>query len=197
MKVYELKDPQNLRLRAHPWVDSDGDPSHRYHDLRRHPDRIRTRIEDLLPWREEAAVETFLQLLEWLNGPESALESNDCAFSGPGVNAGPHSDLRLEVSGRLMILFRDQRRNTVSGQVEALTQHVAYALSLADPGLQAAVIGASVVDVQFVELPGPAVKQRGKQLLLSFWAWGDDEAEAYRNLNRTLKCLGGALRTTS
>lgn len=197
MKVYELRDPQRLRVRAHPWVDADGDPRHRYHDLRRHPEHIRTRMEDLVPWRDHPAIETFFQLLEWLNGPGSVLESNDCAFSGPSANVGPHSALPIEVSGRLMVLFRELGRNLRSEEVQALTQHVARALSVADPSLDAAVIGASVVEVQFTDLPGPPARQQGSQLMLSFWAWGDDDAQAYRNLDRTLTNLGGALRTVA
>lgn len=195
MNVYQLADPAALRVRAHPWVDAEGDASYRYYDLRRHPRHIRTSLEDLVAWRELSGVETFFQLIEWLNGPDSALESNDCAFSGPGPNTGDHSPLRLGVSGRLMVLFRQLERNTDPDEVDALTQQVGYALTLADPELDAAAIGVSVVEVQFTELPDNA--RAGHQLMVSFWAWGDDEAEVDRNLVRTLDNLWTALRSAT
>lgn len=197
MKVYELREPDALRLRAHPWVDSEADARHRYHDLRRHPERIRTSMEDLIPWAEHPAIETFYTLLEWLNGPSSALESNDCALTGVGENEGPHSTRKLEVSGRLMVLFRELQRNTAPEQVGELTQRVAIALSTADPAFEQGVIGVSIVGVRYTTLPGPAARQQGSQLMLSFWAWGDDEAEVFRNLDRTLRNLGDALRTAA
>jgi hypothetical protein len=197
MKVYELRDPAHLRRRAHPWVDADADPSHRYYDFRRHPELIRSSLEDLLPWSEAASTETFFQLIEWLNGPESTLESNDCAFNGLSANDGSHSDLRFEASGRLMVLFRDLACNTSPARVGNLAQSIARALSLATPSLEEGVVGVSIVEVQVTTLPGPPARQRGQQVMLSFWAWGDDEGETLSNLNLTLVNLGDALRTAS
>jgi hypothetical protein len=56
------------------------------------------------------------------------------------------------------------------------------------------VIGATVVPVRFTSLPGSPEEQLGSQLMLSFWAWGDDEAETMAHLNRTLVNLSAVLR---
>lgn len=193
MRVYELQDPGLQRPRAHPWINGETDTSHRYYDFRRHPELIRSSLEDLAPWDGHASTETFYRLIEWLNGPDSTLESNDCAFNGVSANEGPHSERRLETSGRLMILCRDLVANTSGDQVGELAQGVAGVLSQMTPELEA-VVGVSIVDVQFTTLPGPRQQQRGQQLMLSFWAWGDDQAETLGNLDRTLDNLGQALR---
>ena len=194
MKVFELRDPALLRLRAHPWVDAEANHAARYRDFRRHPHLIRSSLEDLLPWVGHASTETFYRLIEWLNGPDATLESNDCAFSGLGPNEGPHSERRLEASGRLMVLFRDLAANTSAERVGELAQGVARALSGMGQDLEA-IVGVSIVDVHFTELPGPPARQRGQQLMLSFWAWGDSEAETLHSLDRTLTNLWDALRS--
>lgn len=45
-----------------------------------------------------------------------------------------------------------------------------------------------------VSLPGLEHDQLGVQLTLSFWAWGDDEAEAMAQVDRTLSKLSAVLR---
>ena len=195
MRVYELREPARLRRRAYPWVDSEADSNYRSYDFLQHPELIRSSLEDFQAWRAYASTETFFQMIEWLNGPDGGLLSNDCAFSGPAQNEGPHSDRRLEASGRVMVLFRDLVLNTSMACIEGLRQHVAQALSQADPHFVDGIIGASNVDVDFMTLPNPP--RVGKQLLLSFWAWGDDEAETMDHLDRTLKNLFGALKKAS
>ena len=192
MRVYELQEPAQLRRRAHPWAGSDADPRHHYTDFVLHPERIRSSLEDFHPWGGHASTETFFRMIESLNGPGGLLLSNDCAFNGPAPNEGPHSERRLEASGRVMVLFRDLILNTSMARVEGLRQQIASALSRADPDLVEGIIGASIVDVRFTTLPSPA--RSGQQLMLSFWAWGDDEADTLHQLNRTLINLAAALR---
>ncbi|MFK7930078.1 MAG: hypothetical protein AB8H79_17925 [Myxococcota bacterium] len=194
MQVFELRQPEQLRLRAHPWIDAEHDNTGRYYNFREHPDQIRTSLEDLKPWAGHASTETFYQLIEWLNGPDSALESNDCAFSGVYPNEGPHSERQFETSGRLMVLFRDLQANTSPERVGGMAQEVAYALSQLGPDLEA-IVGVSLVDVQFTELPGPAARQKGQQLMLSFWAWGDSEALTLATLDAALVHLWTAMRS--
>lgn len=193
MKVYQLADPEQLRLRAHPWTHAEADPRHRYLDFRKRPDLIRSSLEDLTPWDGHPFTETFYRLLEGVNGPDSLLESNDCAFAGPHPNEGPHSERRLEASGRVMILFRDLTLNTSEAHVGELTQRIAHALSERPEDFEA-VVGVSIVAVQFTGLSGPPARQRGRQLMLSFWAWGDDEGSTLDAVNRALGDLEHALQ---
>ncbi|HEX6765809.1 MAG TPA: hypothetical protein VF103_10040, partial [Polyangiaceae bacterium] len=96
----------SLARRSHPWTDAEGNPDCRYYDLTAQPERIRTSLEDLQSFQQYPAVETFYTLLERLNHPKSSLESNDCAFDGPGENEDTSVQKAMQCSGRLMVLFR-------------------------------------------------------------------------------------------
>ena len=197
MKVYEHIDPHSLNPRSHPWIDSESDPACRYYNFRTNPKLIRSSIEDMQEWGAYSAIETFYRLLEWLNGSESVFESNDCAFSGATLNTSTQISKRLQCSGRLMILYRDLALNTLPEQIHWLTNATARALSQTDPAFEWGAVGATIVPVRFTTLPGPPEQQRGKQLMLSFWAWGENEREVMRNLDRTFRNVTVVLRTLS
>ena len=194
MHVVELSDPDALAVRSHPWSGSLSDDAHRYLDLRRSPGLIRSALEDLRGWKNQAELETFYQLLELINGPDSTLETNDCAFNGPTPNEHAGFDKALQCSGRLMLLFRELPLNTSTARVHAFTEAFARALSVKDPGFAWGVVGATIVPVRFTTLPGTPDAQLGSQLMLSFWAWGDDQAETMAHLDRTLTNLSAVLR---
>ncbi|MFT5585091.1 MAG: hypothetical protein ACI9VR_002679 [Cognaticolwellia sp.] len=194
MHVVELADPDALAVRSHPWSGSLSDAAHRYFDLRRSPGLIRSALEDFRGWENHSATETFYQLLELLNGPDSTLETNDCAFNSPTTNEHAGMDKALQCSGRLMLLFRELPLNTSVAGVHAFTNALARALSGEDEGFGWGVVGATVVPVNFTTLPGTREEQQGFQLMLSFWAWGDDEAEVMVHLDRTFGNLTSVLR---
>lgn len=58
--------------------------------------------------------------MRWVNGPESILETCDCALLGPGPNDFDFSAEPLSVHGRLMIMYRDLGRNCDEDQVDEL-----------------------------------------------------------------------------
>ena len=192
MRVYEHADPESMISRSHPWTDAVGNSAFRYTDFRAEPQLIRTALEDFTPWEAHAAVGTFYQLLEWLNGPRSIFESNDCAFSGPAENEVAGMPKRLQCSGRLMILFREIPRNTMDNSPRALTNDVGQSLSLIDQDFEWGAVGLTTVPVQFRELP--VGQQQGHQLMISFWACGDDEPETMANLDRAFENVNRALR---
>lgn len=197
MKVYEHNDPDSLRPRSHPWTDSAFNPAHMYYDFRARPELIRSSIEDLQEWKAYPASETFYRLLEWLNGPTSALESNDCAFSGAAANTSSNLSKRLQCSGRLMIFYRNLTSNTSRELMHWLTNGAAHALSAVDPAFEWGAVGATITSVRYTTLPGPPERQQGQQLMLSFWAWGGDEPEVMTNLDRTFRNMTAALQTVS
>lgn len=197
MKIYEHSDPGSLRPRSHPWTDGESDPAHKYYDFRTRPELIRSSIEDLQEWSAYAATETFYRLLEWLNGPESAMESNDCAFNGATATISTERSKHLQCSGRLMILYRNLMLNTSTEQIDWLTNATAHAVGEIDPGFERGAVGATIMSVRFTALPGPPERQRGQQLMLSFWAWGENEPEVMANLDRTFRNMTVALRQIS
>ena len=116
-------------------------------------------------------------------GPE---ENEDLAVAKP-----------LQCSGRLMLLFRLLAHNTDEARIARLRLSFHRDLSEGDPSFRWGVIGTTLVPVRFRELPGNPGQQLGSQLMLSFWAWGDSEADTMLNLGRVFKNLSRALRKVS
>jgi hypothetical protein len=179
--------------RAHPWSDAVGNAAARYHDLKASPGLVRTALEDFVPFAHHPAVLEFYTLVERLNAPASTLESNDCAFSAPHASELPPPSKLLQCEGRLMILFRELGLNLSRRRVEALKDALHLRLAPLDPGLEWGMIGTTIYPTRYVTLPLPAERQLGHQLMLSFWAWGDTDAEVMGHLERVVRNLAQAI----
>ena len=197
MKTYEYAGPVFVEPRSHPWVDTTGRPECRYYDLTAAPELIRSSLEDFLPWSHYKAIEDFYVLLTALNHPKSILESNDCAFTGPQTNQNPGFQKSLQCTGRVMVLFRELKRNTVQGEIEWLTNQLHRHLTNLDPDLLWGVVGTTIVPVRYLAIPESKGQSLGSQLMISFWAWGNSEAETMLNLGRLLKNLSRSLHSVS
>ena len=197
MKTCEYAGEPAAEPRSHPWLDSASDENARYYDLTASPLLIRSALEDFVPWAHYAAIETFYSLLQRLNHQQSALESNDCAFIGPHANDEPEVAKAVLCSGRVMLLFRALAQNTASAPVEALKNQLHGELGALDAGFVWGMIGTTLVPTRYLSLPETNDQQLGTQLMISFWAWGDSEADTMLNLGRLFKNLSRALRTVS
>ena len=197
MKTFEYAADPLDQLRSHPWSGAVDDAQAQYYDLTATPALIRSSLEDLVPWSRFAAVESFYVLLEQLNHPKSALESNDCAFTGPHANEDSSFRKALQCSGRVMVLFRALARNTDDRLLARLTNQLHVALSALDSQFEWGAIGTTRVPVRYLALPEADGQQLGAQLMISFWAWGDDEADTMRSFSRVIKNLTRALRRVS
>lgn len=172
--------------RTHPYEPSDWAV---YYDLKKNPELIPNVLEDFKPWSHYQAVQVFYQLLAWLNGPNSTLESNDCAFRGPEVNDDPRFPKALGCTGRLMIFYRRLELNTMDEWVDALKKALRHYLSQIDPEFGWGVVTISTAPVLYKELSTNMTKNEGSETLLTFFAWGDDEGETMENLERVFKAL--------
>ncbi len=194
MRTCEYAGEPFAQARSHPWTDSAGNSAFRYHDLRASPALIRTSLEDFVPLSHYPAVEQFYALLEWLHGVTSILESNDCELTAPHPNLNTQISAKLECSGRLMVLFRALARNVTPDDLAALTYAFHSALAPLDPGFENGIVGTTLVPVRYLTLRGAPQAQRGRELMVSFWVWGDTEAETMANLDRLMGNLSQALR---
>lgn len=194
MKTYDHSDPRPGPVRAHPWTGARVDPSGRYFDFKKEPGLIRTSLEDLRPWAAWPAIDTFYRLLEWLNGADSILESNDCALTGPSANETPQFAKKLEATGRLMILWRGLSLNLSNQRTEWLKAALHRHLNRADAEFEWGAVGITAFGTRYLALPLPEEQQVGFQLMLSFWSWGDSEEEVMTNLDRTFRNIWKALR---
>ena len=184
-------------LRSHPWLASTTDLRARYYDFTASPQLIRSVLEDFVPWRHYGAIDTFYALLQRLNHVRSAFETNDCEFTGPHANDQPEIQKAFGCSGRLMLLFRALEQNTVEGSVASLQHALHSNLSELDEAFDWGLVGTTLVPTRYLALPESDDQQLGSQLMISFWAWGDSEAETMLNLGRLFANLSRALRNLS
>jgi hypothetical protein len=197
MKTCEYDGAPFIEPRSHPWTDSAACADYRYIDLKADPARIRTSLEDFVPWSHYAAIDEFYGLVEWLNRQLSTLESNDCAFTGPHANDVPSMAKALQCSGRIMVLFRALTKNLARPTVESFKNALHHRLGAIDPTFPWGVIGTTIVPVRYVSLPVPEHQQLGHQLMISFWAWGSTEEELMTNLGRVLRNLSSGLHAVA
>lgn len=179
--------------RSHPWTDTIAPEAGRYFDLKALPELIRTELEDLVPWSHYAAITGLYKLLEDVNAQGSLLESNDCAFTGPETNEMPQFAKVLQCQGRVMILFRDLAKNLGERNVKTLEHAIHVLLSQRDQEFQWGMVGTTIMPVRYLRVPNHEGTQHGHQLMLSFWAWGDTEAELMQNLSRVVENLALAV----
>lgn len=196
MKTYQYAGDSFREPRSHPWLGAVEDPASEYYDLTATPALIRSSLEDFLPWSRFSGVQSFYRMLEQLNHPKSALESNDCAFTGPHANDDMTIPKALQCCGRVMVLFRALEQNTDEARVAWLKNELHVELAQLDSAFQWGAIGTGLLPVRYLALPDGEA-QLGSQLMISFWAWGDHEADTMLNLARVIKNLTRALRRAS
>ncbi len=193
MKTCEYDGAPFTEPRSHPWTGSAASPEHRFLDLRAEPSQIRTSLEDFVPWSHYPAIDAFYTLLEWLNAPASTLESNDCAFTGPHANDAASFPKALQCSGRVIVIFSTLAKNLSRARVESFKDALHHRLGPIDADFRWGMIGTTILPVRYVTLPGTDASRLGYQLMISFWAWGDDEAELMANLGRVVANLSRGL----
>lgn len=209
MDIYHDAEAGFEKPRLHPYIAiRPGEIG--FVDFKREPDRISQVLEDFIPHKLEPAVQGFYRLLTWINGPESVLESCDCALRGPEAHEFEFSQHPLCVHGRLMLMYRDESANC-DKRFDLLYETLANELDAVDRGFtkNEGAIGFSRSAALYEELcPVKPDKDgfrtitlmtpgRGYQLLLSFLAFGSDKDEALRNLDRVFQNLGAACQRAS
>lgn len=186
MQVYEAKELALNGLRSHPWKAAAYDDSCRYYDFKRQPELIPNVLEDFIPWAHYGAIQEFYAYLAWLNGPESQLESNDCAFGGVTPNKSPNIRAsKFQADGRLMILFRSILTNCEEQCTEWLFRCFWFYLERVQTDFQLGVVGLSKAPTEFLDFN----RRQGLSLVLNFWSWGDTEVEVMTNLLRLVAGL--------
>jgi hypothetical protein len=148
MKTCEYDGAPFAEPRSHPWTDSASCADFRYVDLKADTSRVRTALEDFVPWSHYAAIDDFYALVERINGPRSSLESNDCAFTGPHANDVPSFDKALQCSGRLMVLFRELEENLSRPAVDAFKDTLHHRLGAIDADFAWGIIGTTILPVR-------------------------------------------------
>lgn len=189
-----------------------GSPDHAgYIDFKSRPELIPTSLEDFKHRNHLPAIQKFYSFLEWVNGKDSHLETNDSALRGPRANSDPNSNLALEIDGRVVLIYRDLALNCSAQHSDWLCGKLMQILHNTDPNFisREGVVGFTLNPELYLAIskanpilhgfydfaaddPG-----LGKQLMLSFWAYGNSEAELYQNLERVFGNIWTACRNLS
>jgi hypothetical protein len=195
MRVYFESDDTYEGIRAHPYEGTSGGPEEAYYDFKEKPELIPQVLEDFKTWEEHEAIQVFYEMLRWLNGEDSALESSDCALArqlGENRSKGPFPR-ELECSGRLMVFYRNLNLNVSPRHVEWLKGATHFHLNRLDPEFEMGAIGLFLTKASYLHLQG----QLGNQLVILFFAFGDNEQEVMENLRRLFVNLYEALKCVS
>lgn len=209
MYVFQDHSQGFQKARSHPYVETKRSKT-RFVDFKRQPELIGRVLEDFVPFGHEPAIQTFYQFLTWINGPDSLLESCDCAFRGPETHDFELSPHQLIAHGRLMLMYRDLQSNC-DDRLNKRYNSLGRELSVIDPefvGSQGSVCF-SFSRALFLDLisipPGKKGKSisrtgdpgRGYQVMLHFKAFGNDSDETFMNLDRVFKNIELACRRSS
>jgi len=210
MNVYYDRDREPPEARLHPYTAAGPDQSG-YVDFKACPELIRTVLEDIRPFGARPAVEKFYSFLEWINSPLSPLETNDCAMRPPAPNGDSNSDLALVVYGRVCLLYRNPAWNSSEAHARWLCGRLMTALKDTDPGLSAreGVVGFTSSPILQLAISKGAPRPDGsfeasaddpgigREVMLTFWAYGNDEDHAFSNLDRVFTNIWSACEVVS
>jgi hypothetical protein len=196
--------------RVHPYVAiRPGETG--FVDFKREPERIETVLEDFRPLAHESAVRTFYSFLRWINGPESILETCDCALRGSETNEDEGNTRAFGVHGRLMLMYRDLQANCDDAKTGALCNALGNGLTAIDPDFSendAAIylamssafhtdLGSGQRDANGALWFTPSDVGVGRHMLLAFRAYGDRRTHALAHLERTFRNIETVCRNVS
>lgn len=172
--------------RAHPWTHSERDPSCRHCDFVAHPELIRSSIEDVRDLGDVPAALRLYELLEWVNGPESLLETNDCGVKRPKANNQPNIPYARCIDARVMLFHRDHALNVLPASAEWLSGCIGHYLNQIDANWLGACVGVNRQPTLFLTLPESGDRE-GMIQNLTVWAWGNSDEVAWSTLARTFR----------
>jgi|ERR1043165_3846355 hypothetical protein len=179
--------------RSHPWRDSGFEGGGSYHDFKTHPELIREVLEDFKPHEHQNAVQTFYSFLEYLNGLDSVLESNDCALRAPHHHqdlAFNKAGLTLKIDGRLECLYREDQHNLSFESYAWLIRRYFYELCFLETDFREGFIEVGMRPTYFPRLEAlPHHERFGERVYFQFRAYGRDDAQAWANLDLIFRAL--------
>lgn len=218
-----IDDVTNGVIRTYPWAANERFPADRYYDFKENPALIPRVLDSFKGWSDWSrweGVQLFYRLLEWLNGPDSRLESNGCGFIGPRGN--PQKDVwpgELITTGGLIFLFRDvelnlsgesaawaKRRVPAGGTPPPLApgEHVSWLRSRSheylqklNPEFTCGCISVVLFPTFYSELPLKREDKFGHEVAFQWWAWGDTEKETMAHFKELVATMFECLKRVS
>lgn len=214
----------NKVIRTHPeWGVNDAHPADRYYDFKADPSLIPRVLDSFKGWKDWSGwegVQLFYGLLEWMNGPDSRLESSGCGFIGPHGNAQQDRwPGRLVTTGGLIFLFRDVALNlsAESAAWAARPAPVGSPPAPLAPGKNISwLVGRSLESLQelspeftggcltitlfttfYSEPPLERKDKFGHEVAYQWWAWGDTVEETMAHFKQVVATMFECLKRIS
>lgn len=211
MDVFPEPSAAFAKHRMHPYISTrPGEAG--FVDFRQQPERIAEVLEDFRPHVDQPAVQTFFDFLRWVNGPESVLETCDCALRGP-EKAKPRKlpRLPLVLHGRVMLMHREPGANCTQGAPTRFIEHLYGQLQRVDAAapLRDVTAGLALCSVLYKDRcqtepaadgsmsAGPYDPGLGQHVMVKFGAHGRSRPEVWEKLDRFFSLLWVACRQTS
>lgn len=216
-------DLTNGFIRTYPWTETEGYPDDRYYDFKANPKLITQVLDNFKgwsDWSEWEGVQIFYKLLEWLNGPDSRLESTGCGFRGPHEN--PQKDRwpgELMTTGGLIFLFRDLELNLseqsrvwaarpmLAGvtlpslapgkNISWLLRRSHEYLQQLNPEFTGGFVSLTLFPTVYSELPLENNDKFGHEIAFRWYAWGDTETEAMAHFKEVAATMFECLKRVS
>ncbi|RVK93388.1 hypothetical protein [Sinorhizobium meliloti] len=196
MLCYHEKDTQ-LKLdnlgRYHPWTVTTKTPDGKYVDFKRYPELISETLEDLRLVDGTVAAQAVVEFITWANGPDSIFETNDFGLRAIRPNQSGVSTAKLELHGRVTLLFRDLRLNTSERIVQTFLSKADQQLKAIDTHFKEACWGWCTWPHCFTELLEANQPAEGDCLSYMVWSWGNDVSHTHEHLLRAFRNLRTAL----
>lgn len=180
-----LRDLEKDR-RSHPWGKTAyNERSGFYSNFIEHPELITEVLEDFKPHEDKEAVQTFYTFLKWINGSESAFETNDCALR-ENVIANTDSLFKLthKIDGRVEFFLREHQYNCRKDISTWLMRMSSLYLQVERPDFLNALVDIQLAPTDFITLPTD--QSNGYRIRLVFNAYGNGDVEVWEALNTTL-----------
>lgn len=211
MDVFPAPDAGWSKPRMHPYVAGrEGEAG--FIDFRQQPERIPEVLEDYRVHANQAAVQTFFEFLRWINGPESVLETCDCALRGPEKpKSRKPSDLPLVLHGRVMLMHREPGANCIEGAPIVFIEHLYEQLQRVDAAVPLCDVsaGLTLCNVLYRDrclsqpagdgslAPGTDDPGLGQHVMVTFRAHGQSHPEVWQTLDNFFRFLWTACCQTS
>lgn len=183
--------------RTHPWGKTAyEEKGGQYFNFIESPESIPYVLEDFTPFADKPAVKTFYEFLKWINGPESLLETNDCALrEGVIINTDSIFKYSHKIDGRVEFFLRQHEMNCHEQISTWLMRMFSFYMQVERPNLLNALTDIQLAPTDFILLPGN--QTYGYRIRLVFNAYGNGDIDTWYALDCLFNAIWDATKRLS
>lgn len=206
-------------LRVQPWTVSNHRSPGKHYDFRKHPELIRTSLEEFTPYSSFEGVESFYSLIESLNDSNSPFETNDARLTNH-MSVNTQRDLVDKAFVTLVefcFFFRELRHNLAEDSPrwfvlwdshkiddnefdiqpnETCRKYIENLITIIERSSGKTwpqIIGVGTASLHYDEAPVLPSEKYGTQFVIRAWLWGNTQEEVFDGLKNVVSILHPAL----